>query len=256
MKESNDWNATKYNKSADFVSKLALPLVELLHPQKQEKILDLGCGEGSLALEIQKYGSRVIGVDLSADMINKAKFKGVEAYQMEATALAFSKEFDAVFSNAVLHWVKDAPLAIAQVEKVLKPKGRFVGEFGGVGNIQALREAIKRVFKRHKEYGEFDDPWFFPTTEEYTTLLQDRGFKVKQIELIVRPTSIGDIKEWLEIFANGIMQNIPRDAKESFKNEVEELLKEKLYTQKDGWIVDYVRLQFVAIKTGEQVPNV
>jgi len=249
MKESNNWNANEYNKNADFVSKLAFPVIELLNPQKNEKILDLGCGEGSLAQEIQKYKTKVIGVDLSADMVAKAKDKGIESYIMSATHLNFEEEFDAVFSNAMLHWVKDAPLAITEVNKVLKKEGRFVAEFGGYGNILALRKAMSVVFKRHKEYGEFTDPWFFPTKEIYQELLEKNGFNVQQIELIKRPTPVADIKEWLNIFANGIMKNVPKNSKKSFKNEVEELLKPELYTQENGWVVDYVRVRFSAIKS-------
>ena len=206
------------------------------------------CGEGSLAVCIQKYSTTVIGVDLSADMVEKSRRKGLEAYVISATDLAFHKEFDAVFSNAVLHWVKDASLVINQVAKVLKPNGRFVGEFGGAGNIQILCEAMESIFKRNSTYGAFNDPWFFPTTGEYKKLLEENGFLVQEIELIKRPTPIGDIKEWLDIFANGIMKDIPTESKESFKNEVEKLLRPKLYNQKDGWIADYVRIRFRAIK--------
>jgi len=252
MREPNKWNADSYNKNADFVSNLALPVVELLKPQKDEKILDLGCGEGTLAQEIQKYKTKVIGVDLSADMVAKSKEKGIEAYQMAATDLAFEEQFDAVFSNAVLHWVIDAAQAIKEINRVLKSRGRFIAEFGGDGNIKALRDAMKSVFQKHPEYGEFHDPWFFPTTKEYRTLLEQNRFTVKQIELIKRPTPIDEIKEWLDIFANGIMQNIPQENKKNFKLEVEELLRSKLYSKKDGWVIDYVRIRFFAIKVNNK----
>ncbi len=248
MKESNQWDAEHYNKNADFVSKLASAVVDLLAPKNGEKILDLGCGDGTLALEIQKHGAQLIGVDLSADMVEKSRNKGVEAYVMGATELVFQDEFDAVFSNAVLHWVQDARLAIENVKQVLKGNGRFVGEFGGYGNIQALREAMQTVFDRHPEYGRFQDPWFFPTKEEYKECLQQSGFSVKSIEIIKRPTPIGDIQEWLDIFANGIMKNVPTSQRTRFKNEVEKILRPKLFTPKDGWVVDYVRLRFEAQK--------
>ena len=252
MKESNQWNAKEYNKNADFVSKMALPVVELLAPKKDEKILDLGCGDGTLSLEIQKYGAEVIGVDLSADMVEKSQLKGVEASLMSATELTFSDAFDAVFSNAVLHWVDDASLAIANVNQALKINGRFVGEFGGYGNIESLQEAIQTVFERHREYGEFQNPWYLPKKEEYAKLLQEGGFCVQYIEIIKRPTPIGDIKEWLDIFANGIMQNVPTSKKESFKKEVESILKPKLFTPQDGWVLDYVRLRFKAQKESHE----
>ena len=252
MKESNQWNANEYNKNADFVSKLGLPVVNLLAPKKDEKILDLGCGDGTLSMEIQKYGSQVIGIDLSADMVEKSKKKGVDAFVMSATQLTFYDEFDTVFSNAVLHWVTDASLVIKNVKQVLKADGRFIGEFGGYGNIKNLQEAMQTVFERHPEYGEFPNPWFFPKKEEYAKLLEKDGFCVKYIEIIERPTPIGDIKKWLDIFANGIMKDVPISKKESFKEEVESILKPKLFTQKDGWVMDYVRLRFVVKKQSHE----
>ena len=248
MKESNDWNAEKYNKHADFVSNMAMPVVDLLDPKSNEKILDLGCGSGTLAQEIQKYNCEVIGVDLSADMVKKTKAKGIEAYVMGATELVFEDKFDAVFSNAVLHWVKDAPSAIAQVCKALKREGRFVAEFGGYENIKSLTDSMQIVFDKYPEYGGFENPWYFPQEAEYKRVLEESGFRVEYIETLTRPTPIDDITNWLSVFANGIMSKIPQDKKESFKSEVRELLKPKLYTQKDGWVVDYVRLRFKAVK--------
>ncbi|WP_457746952.1 class I SAM-dependent methyltransferase [Sulfurimonas sp.] len=251
MTEVNNWNANKYNKGVDFVSKLALPVVKLLNPKKGEDILDLGCGDGSLAIEIKKYGAKVIGIDLSADMISKSREKGLEAYVMSLTDLELSKKFDAVFSNAVLHWVKDATSAVEEVHKVLKPNGRFVGEFGGDGNVEILIDAIQKVFTKHPEYGEFQNPWYFPSTKEYKYILQKSGFIVKQTKLIKRPTPVNDIKEWLDIFANGIMRNIPQEFHDNFKNEVQNILKPQLYSKKDGWVVDYVRLRFFASKVAQ-----
>lgn len=248
MKESNKWNAQKYNKHADFVSKLGTTVVTLLKPQKDERILDLGCGEGTLALEIQEFKSKVIAVDLSAEMVEMAKQKKIEAYVMGATELKFENEFDAVFSNAVLHWVKDAPLAIQGVHKSLKQNGRFVAEFGGYENIKALTDAMQEIFDKHPEYGEFLNPWYFPKEIEYKKLLESNGFKVEFIKTIQRPTPIDDIYNWLTVFANGIISNLSNEQQTNFKNEVREILKTKIYTEKNGWVADYVRLRFKAIK--------
>jgi 2-isopropylmalate synthase len=134
-KETNRWNADIYNKHASFVSELAMPVVELLAPKKDEKILDLGCGEGTLALEIEKYGAKVVAVDLSADMVKKSLAKGLNAEVMNATELPYVEEFDAVFSNATLHWVTESKLSVEKIHKSLKKGGRIVAEFGGEGNI-------------------------------------------------------------------------------------------------------------------------
>ncbi|AXX92281.1 SAM-dependent methyltransferase [Malaciobacter molluscorum LMG 25693] len=247
MKESNNWNANKYKKHANFVSNLALPVVELLNPKEGEKILDLGCGEGTLALEIKKSGAEVIGVDLSENMVEKTKSKGIEASVKSVTSLDFQNQFDAVFSNAVLHWVKNSELAIQKINQALKKEGRFVAEFGGYGNIKSLTDAMQIVFNNHS-WGKFNNPWVFFSDIEYKEFLENNGFKVEYIELIPRLTQIDDITNWLDVFANGITQNLTNEEKIIFKKEVKEILKEKQYNQIDGWSADYVRLRVKAIK--------
>jgi len=248
MKETNNWNADKYNKHADFVSNLATPVVDLLNPIENEKILDLGCGDGTLAVEIEKFNTKVIAVDLSQSMVEKTKEKNIEAYVMSATELNFNNEFDAVFSNAVLHWVKDSQIAINKINTSLKNNGRFIAEFGGYGNIKFLTDAMQKVFNNHQEYGTFNNPWYFPSDKNYKKLLENNGFKVEYIELIPRPTSIDDISNWLDIFANGIVSHLTNEQQLNFKQEVREILKPKIYTEKNGWVADYVRLRFKAIK--------
>jgi 2-isopropylmalate synthase len=161
MKETNTWNPNKYKKHANFVLTLALPVVALLDPKENEKILDLGCGEGTLALEIEKAKAKVFGVDLSENMVEKTKAKGIDAQVMSATELCFENEFDAVFSNATLHWVKQSEIAIQKINKALKKNGRFVAEFGGYGNIKNLTDAMQEVFKKHTSWKEFENPWIF-----------------------------------------------------------------------------------------------
>ena len=248
MKESNSWNANKYKEHANFVSNLALGVVELLNPKEGEKILDLGCGEGTLALEIKKSKAEVIGIDLSKDMVGKTKSKGIIASVGSATDLDFENEFDAVFSNAVLHWVKNSELAIDKINKALKKEGRFVAEFGGYGNIKSLTDAMQEVFDKNPFWGEFNNPWTFLSDTEYKTLLENNGFIVEYIELIPRPTLIDDITNWLDIFANGITKDLTAEQKVLFKEEVKEILTPKLYNEKNGWIADYVRLRVKAIK--------
>jgi len=247
-KETNTWNANKYTKHADFVSVLGLPVVELLNPKAEEHILDLGCGDGTLAVEIEKYGSKVIAVDLSIDMVEKAKEKGLDAYVMNVTDLPYVGVFDAVFSNAVLHWVKERELAVKNIHQVLKPNGRFVAEFGGYGNIEHIVQAMNIVFGRHLEYGKLDNPWHFPTVEEYTALLEVQGFEIRYIERTNRPTSIDDIANWLSVFTNGATEHLTLEQKEQFRHEVREILKEKIYSEEEGWVADYVRLRVEAVK--------
>ena len=249
MRESNVWDAERYNKHANFVSNLAMPIVDLLDPKENEKILDLGCGDGTLAVEIEKFNSKVVAVDLSESMVEKTKEKGIKAFVMSAAELTFKYEFDAVFSNAVLHWVKDSDKSIKKIANSLKDKGRFIAEFGGYGNIQILTDTMQEVFRKHTEFGAFNNPWTFPKDTEYKQLLQDNGFNVEYIELIPRPTKIDDISNWLDVFANGIISHLTQAQQSQFKKEVREILKAKIYSEKDGWVVDYVRLRLKAIKT-------
>jgi 2-isopropylmalate synthase len=245
---NNNWNADKYRKHAGFVSDLATPVVELLNPKEGEKILDIGCGDGILSLTIEKYGTEVVGIDLSENMVAKARENGLDARVMSVTDMPFDREFDAVFSNAMLHWVKEPKLAVESIARALKSNGRFIAEFGGYGNISSIIKAMKEVFQKHPEYGEIDDFWYFPTTKEYRSILKEYGFEVRYIELIPRPTPIDDISNWLMIFTNGFTKHLSDSEHMEFRDEVRELLKETNYSQKEGWMADYVRIRIEAYK--------
>lgn len=247
--ETNNWNPDKYKQSASFVSNLAIPLVDILDLNKDEIVLDLGCGDGTLAKEIEKSGAKVVGIDLSENMVKKAKENGIEAYVMSATNLEFSDNyFDKVFSNAVLHWVKDLDKNAKEINRVLKNNGKFVAEFGGYGNIKSLCDTMESVFFENKDFGIFENPWNFINDKEYKIILEKNGFKVQSIKLINRPTKINHIKEWLDIFANGITKDLTNFQKKIFYNEVTKILENKIYSKENGWIADYVRLRVVAYK--------
>jgi len=246
--ETNEWDSSKYSKHASFVSALALPVVDLLDPKEGEKILDAGCGDGTLALEIAKSGARVECIDASEDMVKKAKESGLSAKVMSVTNMPYIEEFDAVFSNAMLHWVRDSKEAVDNIAKALKPNGRFVAEFGGFGNVANIVEAMKQSFNNHMEFGEYDDFWYFPTPRQYKELLKSCGFRVDYIELIPRPTPIDNISNWLEVFTNGLTKNLTKEQIDIFRAEVKESLKGTNYSQNDGWVADYVRLRVKAVK--------
>ncbi len=246
--EINEWHADKYKKHAGFVTRMALPVIDLLAPKPGERILDLGCGEGTPALEIEKSGAKVVAVDLSDDMVQKARQKGLDARVANATDLPFEAEFDAVFSNATLHWVPQSRLALQNIAKALKKGGRFVAEFGGEGNVKAIREAIQTVFARHPEFGKLEIPWYFPSTEAYGALLKEEGFRVEYIERIPKPTAIDDIANWLMLFTNGLTAHLTQEQETQFRHEARELLKASLYTEEKGWTADYVRIRVKAVK--------
>jgi 2-isopropylmalate synthase len=246
--ETNQWNPKTYNKHTAFVSQLALPVVDLLAPKKGENILDAGCGDGTLAVEIEHRGAKVIGVDMSAEMVEACRDNGIEAYIGSVTDLPYDNMFDALFSNAMLHWVKDARGAVQNIAKVLKNGGKFICEFGGEGNAYHLVSAMEEVFANHPEFGVFNNPWYFPSVEEYRALLESEGFRVEYIEIIPRPTPMDDIANWLDIFANGVTLHLSSEQYEVFKEEVTEILKKKIYSGEEGWMLDYRRLRVKAIK--------
>lgn len=243
------WRADEYAKDAGFVSELGSPVLTLLNPQPGEQILDLGCGDGTLALQIQKAGSSVIAVDFSPSMIAAAQAKGLDAAVMSGEALTFESEFDAVFTNAALHWMLDYQAVITGVYRALKPKSRFVGEFGGFGNIAIIREAIAATFLAYPDLGTFQSPWYFPTTEAYTEALTAGGFTVDYIELIPRPTPLkAGLEAWLKIFLDQAIATFTPEQQNLFLETVTAKAKPKLYDDKTGWTADYVRLRFAATK--------
>ena len=241
------WNPRDYNANASFVSELGLPVIDWLSPVKGESILDLGCGDGTLALTLQNFGCDVTGVDSSPEMIAAAKSIGVNAFVCDGHQLSFTNKFDAVFSNAALHWMLNPEMVIAGVWASLKSGGRFVGEFGGAGNVAAIVNAVETELQ---EMGvDADCPWFFPTTDQYQEMLTNAGFEVRKIALIPRPTPLpGDVGGWLKTFAQSYINKLPESQRESFVATVVEKLKPTLCDNEGRWTADYVRLRFEAFK--------
>lgn len=242
------WNPSQYAQNARYVADLGMPVLELLAPTPGESILDLGCGDGVLTLTLQDMGCHVTGVDASAEMIAAAQALGVAAEVMNGEALTFSPEtFDAVFTNAALHWIKQPEAVIAGVHRVLKPNGRFVGEFGGQGNVATIVDAITTALAA-KDI-QVDSPWFFPAPETYGKLLQVGGFSVETMDLIPRPTLLpGDVGGWLETFAQPYTAALPREERTLFIANLVETLRPALCDDHGQWTADYVRLRFSATK--------
>jgi len=221
-----------YGRNARFVHELAGPVVKLLAAKPRERILDLGCGDGALTVQLP---GNVIGVDRSKAMVEAARRLGADARVMPGEKLTFDREFDAVFSNAAMHWMPDADAVVAGVARALRPGGRFVGEFGGFGNVAAVATAIRAVV------GDRGWPWYFPTPEEYSAVLDRHGFRVRWIELVPRPTKLPtDMNGWLATFGKPF-----RLSKEE-RTRIVELLRPALRTADGVWYVDYVRLRFAA----------
>lgn len=241
------WDPNRYARNAGFVAELGMPVVELLDPKPGERILDLGCGDGVLTAKLQALGCDVVGVDASADQIEAAKARGLDARVVDATALPFDSEFDAVFSNAVLHWIKRPDDVIAGVARALQPGGRFVGEFGGSTNVAAVVGALTVALSSRGKDANLINPWYFPTPDEYCAKLEAKGFQVRRIELFPRPTPIpGSVIDWLETFGETFTKALPETERAPFLAEVQDMLRPKLCDADGKWTVDYVRLRFAA----------
>jgi trans-aconitate methyltransferase len=241
-----NWNADQYVSEAGFVTKLGSPVYDLLAPKKGERILDLGCGDGALSKKILQSGALVVGVDGSPSMVESAQAQGIDARLVDAQSLTFKDEFDAVFSNAALHWMLQADDVIDGVKRALKPGGRFVAECGGFGNVAAIVSAMHAVLKANGYDPENLNPWYYPSVSDYTERLERAGFRVSQIELIHRPTPLpAGLRAWLDMFCQALFDPTGEQADE-LKDQVVEALRYSLYDEKDGWFADYVRLRFVA----------
>lgn len=243
------WDPLAYERNGAFVHGLAGAVLEWLNPQPGEYILDLGCGDGQLTQRIGDSGSHVLGADASPDMVAAARERGVEAEQANAEQLPFRDgTFDAVFSNAVLHWVQDQDAMMAQVHRVLKPGGRFVAEMGGHGNVAAIHVALTAILERHGFGDREKGVNYYPTANSYAERLKQHGFRVEQMALIPRPTKLPEsgMEGWLRTFRRGVLEGLPEKTREAVVRETTELLAPALRDETGTWIADYVRLRFVA----------
>ncbi len=244
------WNSKDYQQNARFVSDLGTGVLELLAPQSGERILDLGCGDGVLTKKLADLGCSVVGVDASADLIQAAQALGLDARLMDGQALTFHEEFDAVFSNAALHWMKQADKVIEGVHRALKPGGRFVAEMGGKGNLDTLEKALRQALQKRGLSDKVPDANFYPSPEEYRTLLEKHGFQVKVMEDFPRPTPLPqDVKAWVGTFRKHYLAVLQPEDIPNFMKEVQETVQSKLCDTNGRWSADYVRLRFKALKS-------
>ena len=249
---SQQWNADVYARNARFVSSLGDPVLELLSPKPGERILDVGCGDGVLTKKLVDAGAIVTAVDHSPEMIAASQALGLDARIADATALPFDNEFDAVFTNATLHWIKAHPEAcVASAFRALKPGGRFVGEFGGHGCVAAVVVALLAELERR---GIADAaariPWYFPSADEYRGQLERGGFHVDYVAVIPRPTPLPTgMRGWLSTFANRFCDALPVAERDPFLNDVTARLVPVLCDSQGRWTADYTRLRFKATRT-------
>ncbi|WP_409342010.1 class I SAM-dependent methyltransferase [Paenibacillus sp. MBLB4367] len=249
------WNAQQYDKKLAFVSQLGSELIELLGPLEEKRILDLGCGTGDLAQRLAEGGAFVYGIDASPEMIARArnKYPGLRFETTDGQLFALEEKVDAVFSNAALHWMKRPADVIGCVMAALKPGGRFVAEFGGAGNVAAIRHSIRDALAAQGIDAAARCPWYFPTVGEYASLLGQAGFIVRMALHWDRPTQLADgengFRDWLDAFAGAFFAGMSETAKREAYANAEEAARSKLFDAASGvWTADYKRLRIVAEK--------
>ncbi|TFU06016.1 class I SAM-dependent methyltransferase [Polymorphobacter arshaanensis] len=244
------WDATAYANHGGFVPALGAAALDLLAPKRGEAILDLGCGDGVLTQRLVEAGATVVGIDSDAAMIAAAREKGLDARLADGRQLAFDGEFDAVFTNAALHWMGNPRPVIAGVHRALKPGGRFVGEFGGFGNLAAVRVAVRAVLAA-RGYRAPDDN-YYPTAEAFSAALTAGGFAVHSCAIIARPTPLTTgISAWLQTFRGATIDaaGVPPAKRAQVIEDVRALLRPVLADDDGNWTADYVRLRFSATRS-------
>jgi trans-aconitate 2-methyltransferase len=249
-----DWNAGLYDASHAFVWEFGRDLLTLLAPQPGERILDAGCGTGHLTAEIAKTGAQVFGIDRSAAMIDQARanFPDLRFETQEISDIAYHAEFDAVFSNAVLHWVRPPEAAAAAMSRALKPGGRIVFEFGGHGNVRILMDAAFRALGQLGiQHPERFNPWYYPSIAEYSTILESSGIEVTYALLFDRPTPLQDgergLENWWRMFGSRLMEPLDEAGSADFFRLTAEYAAPHLL-RGGNWTADYRRLRIAGRK--------
>jgi trans-aconitate methyltransferase len=250
-----DWDPRLYRQDTGFVSELGSPVVDLLRPRPGERILDVGCGDGVLTAQLATRGCEVVAIDASSDMVEAARGRGVDARVLDAAALVdedpLHGAFDAVFSNAALHWMHPMEDVARGIYLCLVPGGRFIAEFGGEGNIRQIRAALHAALRR-RDVDPWDvDPWRFPSADEYTDLLTAAGFEIDAMEHFDRPTAlVTGVAGWVEAVARPFLKAMSPAERSVLLEEVEAALAPVLRDDEGTWWADYVRLRVSATRPG------
>ncbi len=244
------WDAASYAAHGRFVADLATEVLAMLAAKTGERILDLGCGDGALTDRIAATGADVIACDSDDSMLAAASARGLHTIHADMRALPFTNEFDAVFSNAALHWVTDQDAVLQGVHAALRPGGRFVAEMGGRGNIASIRVALSAVLQRYNMDAERTAASFYPSAETYRRLLQANGFTVQALGIVPRPTFIASgMEAWLRTFRSGVLAELAERDRDQALVKIVDLLTPVLRDSNGAWWADYVRLRFTATKS-------
>jgi ubiquinone/menaquinone biosynthesis C-methylase UbiE len=244
------WESDIYDDKFEYVSRYGLELVELLKPLKNELVLDIGCGTGDISNQVFLRGAKCIGLDISENMISKAKIKypEIEFIVKDAVEMNYDEKFDGIISNAALHWIKQPQIVIEAIFRALKKQGRFIAEFGGKGNVDCITKAICEILAKYGCFDEVNSNWYFPGLGECCQLLEEKGFEIISAKMFDRLTCIEcGMKDWLMMFAGSIFKMLSADERKDVLNEVETRLKSSLF-HNGMWYIDYKRLRINAVK--------
>jgi trans-aconitate methyltransferase len=243
------WRPDVYARNAAFVPALAVDLLDVLSPRRGERILDLGCGDGVLTAQIAARGAVVVGVDSSPAMVEAARARGLDARVVAAEALPFAREFDAVFSNAMIHWTSDIEALVGGVARALVAGGRFVGEFGGHGNVAAIVESAREALAAIGI--ELGSPWYYPDAATFKSTLARHAFEVDRLVLFPRPTPLPTgLLGWLETFSTPLIRRVPAAQRAVVLADIVRRAEPRLRTAEGTIAADYVRLRFAARQIG------
>ncbi len=247
----NKWNPETYDEAHSYVFEHGEGVIDLLDPQRGERILDLGCGTGHLTAQISESGATAVGLDASEEMVLKAReaYPECEFIHEDARDFSFDDPFDAVFSNAALHWIPEQDAVLGSVCDALHPSGRFVAEFGGRGNVAAIVNAVREE-AADRGYT-VKNPWYFPSIGEYATKLESHGLETRYARLFDRPTELDKgadgLAEWIGMFGDSLLSAVPEAEQSAVIAAVEDRLREELF-QDGTWVADHRRLRVVASK--------
>ena len=251
------WRSAQYARYTGVIADLATDLIDLLDPQPGQKVLDVGCGDGAFSNHIRARGAEVVGIDPAPDLVRSARLRGIEAHVCAAQDFTQQNVFDKAVSNAVFHWILAPRPALEAVFRALRPGGRFVGELGGEGNIASVMRILEPLLAARGIEFAARNPWNFPSAESWKAELEATGFEIEAVELFERPTplptSFGD---WIDTFANVLLAGLDASARSELEQEAE-AAGEQILRQPDGtWVLDYVRLRFIAIKPRTSQQNI
>jgi len=240
---TSKWNAGDYARVGAFVAELGQAAFDLLDPQPGERILDIGCGDGTLTRKIIERGAVVLGIDNSPEMIAAARAKGVDALLLAAEDMQFFTEFDAAFSNATLHWVLEKEQAARAIFRALKPGARFAGEMGGEGNLRKLRDALDEELVIRGYAPPVEASNWYASPEAFAQTYEAAGFDEIDARLIERPTPIEHgVAEWVTTFRRGWLDRA--GVPEGERAEIGAAVADRVGSN----VADYVRLRFIMRK--------